>query len=334
MNGYRFPCWPLLAALYAVALSASAANVPPRDIAGSRDNPIVSRFAGSVIVGYRQADYDALTLPLGKYRDGKFSPSESVEGRLTQIAYVAPAGKTGLEVFRNYQQALAAAGFKVRYSCAGSDGADGCGRGYAVASALTDDVIEAMGSDYSSLMIDTLDATNGNVRVLTAKLERSEGNVDLDVLVSQADNQPVGVMLQMVEGKAMATDQVKVDARAMGQGLAQAGHIALYGIHFASDSATLQPDSDATLAEMAKLLQAQPALKVWIVGHTDTSGSLAHNLALSQQRAEAVVKALTARYKVATGRLAAKGMGPYAPVASNRNDAGKAKNRRVEMVEQ
>lgn len=317
-----------------MGLSAFAADIPSGDVPGSRDNPIVSRFAGSVIVGYRQVDYGALTLPLGKYRNGKFSSSDPVEGRLTQIAYATPAGKTGLEVFRNYQQALAAAGFKVRYSCAGSDGPDGCGDGYRVASALTDDVIEAMGGNHSSLMIDTLDATNGNVRVLTARLARPEGNVDLDLLVSQEDDQPVGVMLQMVEGKAMATGQVTVDAKAMGQGLAQAGHIALYGIHFASDSAKLQPDSDATLAEMAKLLKAQPALKVWIVGHTDTSGSLAHNTALSQQRAEAVVKALTGRYKIAANRLAAKGLGPYAPVASNHGDAGKAKNRRVEMVEQ
>lgn len=331
MTGFRFLSWPLLAIMYVVGMPAVAANVPPRDIAGSHDHPIVSRFAGSVIVGYRQVDYGALTLPLGKYQNDKFSSSDSVEGRLTQIAYVAPAGKTGLEVFRNYQQALATAGFKIRYKCAGNAG---CGDGYNVASALTDDVIEAMGGNYPSLMIDTLDATNGNVRVLTARLARPDGNVDLDLLVSQEDHQPVGVMLQIVEGKAMATDQVTVDAKAMGQGLAQAGHIALYGIHFASDSARLQPDSDATLAEMAKLLEAQPALKVWIVGHTDTSGSLAHNLALSQQRAEAVVKALTGRYKIAADRLAAKGMGPYAPVASNRDDAGKARNRRVEMVEQ
>lgn len=321
----------LLAAACLVTAPSRAADTPAADIAGSRDHPAVSRFAGSVIVGYRQVDYGALTLPLGKYRDGKFASSDSVEGQLTQIAYVAPAGKTALEVYRNYQQALAEGGFKVRYECAGDDS---CGDGYDMASALTDDVIEAMRGGRANLMIDTLDATNGNVRVLTARLQRPQGNIDLDLLVSQDDRQPVGVMLQLVEGKAMATGQVKVDAKAMGQGLAQAGHIALYGIHFASDSATLQSDSDTTLAEMAKLLQAQPALKVWIVGHTDTSGALAHNLALSQQRAEAVVAALTGRYKIAANRLAAKGMGPYAPVASNRDAAGKAKNRRVEMVEQ
>jgi outer membrane protein OmpA-like peptidoglycan-associated protein len=132
----------------------------------------------------------------------------------------------------------------------------------------------------------------------------------------------------------MATGEVTVDAKAMSQGLAQNGHIALYGIHFASDSAVLGEDSAATLAEMAKLLKAQPALKVYIVGHTDDSGSLAHNLALSQQRAEAVVKALETQYGIAPARLAAKGLASYAPVASNRDDAGKARNRRVELVEQ
>jgi outer membrane protein OmpA-like peptidoglycan-associated protein len=59
-----------------------------------------------------------------------------------------------------------------------------------------------------------------------------------------------------------------------------------------------------------------------------------HNLALSQQRAESVVKALTSRFGIAPDRLIAKGLASYSPVASNHSDAGKAKNRRVELVEQ
>jgi OmpA-OmpF porin, OOP family len=152
--------------------------------------------------------------------------------------------------------------------------------------------------------------------------------------VSQSENYPVGVLLQIVEATPMASGEVTVDAKAMSQGLAQSGHIALYGIHFASDSAVLSQDSDHTLTEMAKLLKAQPALKVYIVGHTDNSGALTHTFSLSQQRAEAVAKTLATRYGIAPARLAAKGLASYAPVASNHSDAGKAQNRRVELVEQ
>jgi outer membrane protein OmpA-like peptidoglycan-associated protein len=68
------------------------------------------------------------------------------------------------------------------------------------------------------------------------------------------------------------------------------------------------------------------------VGHTDSVGSLEANLALSRARAEAVVTALQARFGVAAGRAVPAGVGPLAPVASNATDAGRALNRRVEVV--
>ena len=70
------------------------------------------------------------------------------------------------------------------------------------------------------------------------------------------------------------------------------------------------------------------------VGHTDHTGELGHNLALSQKRAESVAKALTTRYGIAAQRVAAKGVASYAPVASNQDETGRARNRRVELVAQ
>jgi OOP family OmpA-OmpF porin len=71
-----------------------------------------------------------------------------------------------------------------------------------------------------------------------------------------------------------------------------------------------------------------------VVGHTDNVGSLESNMKLSQARAEAVVKALTAGQGIQAARLKSFGAGPYAPVASNDSDDGRAKNRRVELVKQ
>ena len=84
---------------------------------------------------------------------------------------------------------------------------------------------------------------------------------------------------------------------------------------------------------MARLLKSKAGLKVYIVGHTDDTGSLEHNLQLSQKRAESVVKALESR-GVSASRLAAKGLASFAPVANNDTDAGRALNRRVELVQQ
>ena len=326
----------LLALLATAGNPALAAEFPAHDVAGSRDHPVISRYAGSTIFGYQQVDYGQAALPLGPY-DGQaplgFKRSETVAGKVTRIAYVAPTGKSTLEVYGNFAQALKAAGFATRFDCAG----ESCGDGADFSSRMITPLLDQMGPDAHNLMLDSMYAIDGDVRALTAHLDRPAGAVDVSVLVGhQGDSfskHPIGVLLQIVEAKPMATGQVTVDAKAMGQGLAQNGHIALYGIHFASDSAALSADSDATLAQMAALLKNQPSLKVYIVGHTDDTGAVAHNLQLSQQRAEAVVKALAAR-GIATSRMAAKGLASYAPVASNHSDSGKAQNRRVELVEQ
>jgi OOP family OmpA-OmpF porin len=322
-------------ALFLAASSlAQAANLPSHDVPGSHDHPMVSRFTGSVIAGYQSQDYAEVIFPMGLPKwsaPDHFLKSQHIEGKVTRIFYVAPQGKTGLEVYRNFESALTRSDFKVTYACHGKDGPHGCG-GHDFADYLINPLLDPLRA--RNLMIDVLDVVNGNVRYLSAHLDRAEGNVDVSLLVSQSDRTPPGVLLQIVEAKPMATNQVTVDSKAMSQGLAKSGHIALYGIHFASDSATLQKGSYSTLEEMAKLMKAHPKLKVFIVGHTDNTGALPHNVALSQQRADAVVKALETRYHVHAGRLAAKGLASYAPVASNGDDAGRARNRRVELVEQ
>ncbi|QDG93758.1 DUF4892 domain-containing protein (plasmid) [Rhizobium sp. NIBRBAC000502774] len=324
-----FPAVALLAMLTSPGV---AADNPGADIKGAKDNPVVSRFRGAVIIGYLQQDYAALTLPLGPYDAGQsshFAKSETVEGRLTSIVYAAPVGKSALEVYRNYEQTLMAAGFQAVFKCE----AESCG-GYDFAAALADPINHAMGGDLSNLRIDLLNATNGDVRTLTAHLDRPNGPVDVSLLVSQDSGRQPGVLLRIVEGRAMDTGQIAVDANAMSDGLANAGHIALYGIQFDTDSARLRPESGKTIAQMAKLLSSDTSRKVYIVGHTDNSGALKHNIDLSQSRAASVAKALTTQYGISAERIATKGLGPYSPVASNAHDAGRAKNRRVELVEQ
>ncbi|MBB4010417.1 OmpA family protein [Allorhizobium taibaishanense] len=314
-----------------LAPTFAAAETPLHDVKGSKDSPIVSRFGGATIIGYQKQDYAALTLPLGPYdadQKSRFAKSTVVEGRLTKIVYAIPEGKTALEVYRNYEQSLMAAGFKTAYRCEG----EACG-GYNFATAVADPVNQAMSGENSSLRIDLLSATNGNVRAMTARLDRPEGAVHVSLLVSQDDGRQPGVLLQIVEGRPMQTGQVTVNAKAIGDSLADTGHVALYGIQFKSDSAVLTATSDETLAEMAKFLKQDTARSVYVVGHTDNVGELDRNIELSQARALAVVKALTGRFGVTPSQLQPKGVGPYVPVASNATDTGRSRNRRVELVE-
>jgi outer membrane protein OmpA-like peptidoglycan-associated protein len=134
--------------------------------------------------------------------------------------------------------------------------------------------------------------------------------------------------------KEVMKQEVVADAAAMGNDINTTGHVSIYGIYFDTGKSEIKPESDAALAEIAKLLKSDAGLKVNVVGHTDNVGRIDSNMELSQARADAVVKALTSQYGIDAKRLKAYGVGPLSPVASNKTEDGKAKNRRVELVEQ
>jgi hypothetical protein len=138
--------------------------------------------------------------------------------------------------------------------------------------------------------------------------------------------------LHIVERGQMKQDVV-ADAAALGSGLKETGHVEVPGIFFDFGKADIKPESEAALNEVVKLLRANAPWKVWVVGHTDNVGTVESNLTLSGARSAAVVKALTQK-GIASGRLAAHGAGPFAPIAANDTDEGRARNRRVELVKQ
>lgn len=108
--------------------------------------------------------------------------------------------------------------------------------------------------------------------------------------------------------------------------------VRIYGIHFDVDSATILPQSEATIAQIAQVLRANPAWRMRVEGYTDSDGGAAYNLDLSDRRAHSVVADLVKRYKIAASRLLAVGFGLTHPVAPNTTAGGKALNRRVELV--
>lgn len=139
-------------------------------------------------------------------------------------------------------------------------------------------------------------------------------------------------VLTIVEKAVMAQDVI-ADADAMAKGIIQSGHMAVYGIYFDSAKAVVKKESDASIEQIARLMNDNRNLNLYIVGHTDSDGTFEYNMDLSKRRAKAVVDILTNQYNISGKRLIAKGFGPLAPVASNRSPEGRAKNRRVELVE-
>jgi outer membrane protein OmpA-like peptidoglycan-associated protein len=101
---------------------------------------------------------------------------------------------------------------------------------------------------------------------------------------------------------------------------------------FDFDKAEIRPDAAAALAQLATVIRGYPAGRAEIQGHTDAKGNAAYNQLLSQRRAEAVKHWLVEREKIAAGHLATRGFGKSRPVADNDTEAGRQKNRRVEVV--
>jgi OOP family OmpA-OmpF porin len=140
---------------------------------------------------------------------------------------------------------------------------------------------------------------------------------------------PMG-FVTVLEKQAMKSSLGFLDAAAMKKELDAKGHVALY-INFDTDKATLRPDAQPIIAEVNKLLTSDPSLKLSIEGHTDNTGGADHNRELATARARSVLGALVG-LGVDASRLGSKGFGPDKPVADNSTDAGRAKNRRVELV--
>lgn len=334
----RFRPFRFLLACLTLCLCMVAASQPAfaLDEAPGKDHPLVTRFAGSRLIAYRQAEWEQAAFPTGQVlAQGVWRDLTKVEGRLTRLLYTAPRGKSRLEVHRNYEQALIAAGLKKIAACEQQcenlrQSLEGP-LGYRTGLVFAKDPIPMAGSGSYAL---NGAVSNLEVRWFYGTLSR--GGVQWHVLVAtslsvNASTDMATTFIQIVEPKPMQTGQVTVNAKAIGSGLQADGRIALYGLQFDTAKTAIKPESNAQLEEMTAFLKAQPTQKVFIVGHTDNVGAIDANLALSLGRAQAVVAALTQR-GIAPARLQARGVANFAPVASNASEEGRAKNRRVEMV--
>ena len=139
--------------------------------------------------------------------------------------------------------------------------------------------------------------------------------------------------LNIVE-RAIMEQEIVANADAMGDDISNTGHVAVYGIYFDTGKSEIKPESDAAIEQISLLLKSNESLKVYVVGHTDNVGTIDSNMKLSKERADAVVNSLITKYGIPGARLKSYGVASLSPVASNDNEEGRAKNRRVELVKQ
>lgn len=292
------------------------------------DHPLVGRFAGAELTRYDQVAFDAYPLIVKKVAhsggiEKNADAARVLEGRVTHITYASSGEDSTLAVFRAYQEALTDNGFEVLFECANA----ACGgRTFNHASPG----VRAAYMDFGE--------NDDDQRYLAAHLARPEGDVFVAVHTARntssggASADKIYTQVDIVELKAQESKIVVIKADAMAAKIGTDGRVALYGIYFDTGSAKLKTESKPTLNEISKLLKARTDLKLYVVGHTDNQGEFAYNMELSTRRAAAVVAALVGDYGIAAGRLEPAGVGFLSPVASNADEPGRAKNRRVELV--
>jgi OOP family OmpA-OmpF porin len=282
-------------ALTLLSLPALADDeMPAEEMEGAKDHPAVKRYPGSVISREEIREFESFKLPISE------TEMETVEGKLTWINYLYPRKTSCTQIVRNFENAFKAAGLKSH-----------TGR----------KIPEAEGQPYE------FEGEQWVSAIGTPKAGGAELHIGLTCSTSWGGSG----FLVVVERQAME-QKVELDAGYLAGEIEKSGRVAVYGINFATGKADITPDSSKVLREIGKLLKSKPNWKLRVEGHTDNVGKEKANLELSKKRAQAVKDWLVANAGVAAARLTTEGFGDTKPIDSNKTEAGKAKNRRVELV--
>ena len=278
-----------------------------QDSAGCKDTPLFTRMPGHYIARCDSSQFVARNFPVGAPGADSKVKTVTVEGPLTVVVYRPTEGTatppSPLQVQRNFEAAAKKAGGTVEGT-------------YPAGCAVELDKSFELGNGC---------ITNGSTLKIPA--QGKEVWVFVNATSMGQTGYRDGYAITMVEREEMAQDIVATDLLAR---INADGMVALY-LNFATGSATIDASSNSQIDQIAAMLKAAPALAIEVGGHTDNVGAADANLKLSEARAAAVVKALAGRGVAAT-RLTAKGYGQAQPIADNRTEDGRAKNRRVELV--
>lgn len=293
------------AALMSFGFSVAMAAWNDPNVEGAREHPLLRFYPQASVTGYTAKDFDSVDIVTG-YKKGAAEPTTktAVEGRITTYQYSHKPNTSTLEIVRQYEAALKRAGFQTIVAGKGASlpGID--------AEVNADD-------SFGSFRLDRGGKPMAYVQVIAAY----NGGPEI-----------VESTVVIAEPKDME-QKLEANADAWYDELGRSGRVAVYGINFDTGKASLRADSEKVLQEIARLTTGHPDLKLVVEGHTDNVGAPASNRKLSEERA-AAVKAWLNAHGAKSGQLSTAGFGDTRPLGDNGTDAGRASNRRVELVRQ
>lgn len=285
--------------LLGLLLSCAVPAAAQEDGGDCKDHPLFSRMPNHYIYRCEHSQFEMRRFPVGPLNNEGKAKLNEVEGEFWMIEYAIKDGATkasGLQVQRNFQNAARQAGGSV----------------------------EGTYPQWCTLELDESFHEGNSCTDYGTTLKLNKAGREYWTFVNATNE---GYKLYLLGAGQMKQD---VSVNELVDKLNKDGFLTLY-INFDTGKATIKPDSDKTLDAAAAALKAALDLKVEVGGHTDNVGTPQANERLSGERAKAVMAALVKR-GVAANRLTAKGYGQSAPIADNRGEEGRAKNRRVELV--
>lgn len=326
--------WLVPAALLMVAANLFAQDEPrTSDKDGCKDYENISRYKGAIIQNCYTTDHDKYVLGLGAPAEksfrghGKyFTKYLDLEGKIIRIQYLIDKTEGIDKVSENYKAALSAANYKILCSVKDQNWPFFNEDFYGGDNPINN--IRKFGFYIPS-------GSKGYSYISASGINQAQNDVYVSLFITYGSN--YGKEFILVTEEIVIVNPVEtglVTAQSIENMLDINGHIPIYGIYFETGKFDILPESDAQMKAIADFLNAHKDNKYLIVGHTDNVGNFAANQELSEKRAEAVSNALVTKYGVDANQIKSFGVANLAPVSSNNTDNGKARNRRVEIVQQ
>ena len=321
----------LISMIAALMISSNLFAQRKTDIENSKDYPLISRFQGAVIEFYKETKWGAYKLPVNDKGKIDWVNPQTLEGKVIRIQYTTSIDNNSEYVLQNFKAAFKKAGFTILIAIVNeelgeSDRPHTWGDKYYVA-----------GGYYNGLnngkfgMGIGLPPWKNNHAFIAAKGNNDGKDIYAIIYTVVCDNFTL-LTQDIIEVEAVETGMVS--AENISKGIQTDGHIAVYDILFETGKSDIKPESQMAIKNVADYMNANTDKKFFIVGHTDNVGDFAANMALSENRAKAVLNELITKYTVKSEQLQAYGVSSLVPVANNSTEEGKAKNRRVDIVEQ
>lgn len=275
-----------------------------------------------------ESPLDSYAMPVDIW-DGSAVPAKSVEGTMVQQAWrIDAAALTTLQLMRPLREQLRNDRFRILFDCQ----TEACG-----------------GFDFrfgtATLPPPEMQINIGDFRFLAAERTGPQGPEYVTLFISRTaqagyvqvtrigpEPEPDAAPLVATSAPALRATAEDASQDTIAEQLERDGYAILPDLMFETGSAQLGAAEFASLQALADVLLDRPTLTVALVGHTDSAGSLAGNIALSKQRAGSVLERLVSDYGVARRQLEAEGMGYLSPIATNLTEAGRDANRRVEVI--